>query len=174
VSVLKFLYRIVDKSEIKKVLENEKNGVVNANLSAFASSELYQWFGYFAIIGLCRVHVITGDYYLAVKTLDPIDIEQKKVRYAKITGAYITIHYYLGFCYLMMRRYRDALKIFERVLLYISRMKQFHTRQYDQVRLVHLVWIRSWVSQYPFACLEEEREDVCSLGDSARLLPAPH
>jgi translation initiation factor 3 subunit L len=134
VGVLKILSRIIEKSEIKKVLENEKAGVgaSSVSLSVFASSELYQWFGYFSIIGLCRLHVITGDYYLAVKTLDQIDIDQKKVRYAKITGAYITIHYYLGFSYLMMRRYRDALKIFERVLLYISRMKQFHTRQYDQ------------------------------------------
>jgi len=126
------LARIIEKSEIKKVLENEKNPGTHSKLSPFATNEIYQWFGYFSIIGLCRFHVITGDYYLAVKTLDPIDIDQKKVRYAKITGAYITIHYYLGFSYLMMRRYRDALKIFERVLLYISRMKQFHTRQYDQ------------------------------------------
>jgi translation initiation factor 3 subunit L len=100
VGVLKILSRIIEKSEIKKVLENEKAygflqplsvqilllslifsgvGASAPSLSPFASSELYQWFGYFSIIGLCRLHVITGDYYLAVKTLDQIDIDQKKV-----------------------------------------------------------------------------------------------
>lgn len=55
-----------------------------------------------------------------------------------MTGAFVALHYYLGFSYLMMHRYRDAHKVFERVLLYISRMKQFHTRQYDQVRISFL------------------------------------
>jgi len=33
---------------------------------------------------------------------------------------------------MMLRRYQDAIKMFTSVLLYISRMRQYHTRQYDQ------------------------------------------
>jgi len=69
---------------------------------------------------------------MALKSLEPIDIHKKKSRYAKVTAAYISLYYYAGFSYMMVRRYQDAIKMFTSVLLYISRMKQYHTRQYDQ------------------------------------------
>lgn len=49
--------------------------------SAFASSELYQWYGYLALISLSRMHAITGDYYSAVKALDSINVDQKRVHF---------------------------------------------------------------------------------------------
>jgi len=132
VSVLKYLHRFIAKSDIANTLEREKNGGQANPANAFATSQLYQYFGYFSIIGLCRLHCILGDYYMALKTLDPIELNQKKSRYAKITAAYIALYYYAGFSYMMVRRYHDAIKMFASVLLYISRMKQYHTRQYDQ------------------------------------------
>merc|ERR1711871_534163 len=41
----------------------------------------------------------------------------------------------MGFSYMMMRRYVDAIKCFTNILLFISRTKQYHTRsyQYDQI-----------------------------------------
>jgi hypothetical protein len=43
----------------------------------------------------------------------------------------------MGFAYLMMRRYMDAIKTFCNILLYIARTKQYHTRscQYEMARL---------------------------------------
>ncbi len=52
-------------------------GIVSSGQSAFASSELYHYLGYWSLLGLCRMHVLLGDYYLAVKTLDPIQIHSK-------------------------------------------------------------------------------------------------
>jgi len=69
---------------------------------------------------------------MALKTLEPIELHKKKSRYAKITAAYIALYYYTGFSYMMVRRYQDAIKMFSSILLYISRAKQFYTRQYDQ------------------------------------------
>lgn len=45
----------------------------------FAHSELYVWLGYFSLIGLCRLNTVTGDYYMAIKSIDAIDISQKRV-----------------------------------------------------------------------------------------------
>lgn len=48
----------------------------------------------------------------------------------------ITTSYYVGFAYMMMRRYADAIQTFSSILLYIQRTKQlFQTRSYqnDQV-----------------------------------------
>jgi len=138
VSVLKLLHRLVDKSHIKETLEREKKGLTADPHNLFASSQVYQFLGYWSIIGLCRVHVILGDYFLALKSLDPIEIHKKKAKYTQVTTAYISLYYYLGFSYLMLRRYHDSIKTFSHILLYISRVKQFQTRQYDQKKNDHM------------------------------------
>jgi len=85
------------------------------------------------------MHVILGDYFMALKSLDCIEIHKKKARYTQVTTAYITLYYYLGFSYLMVRRYHDSIKTFTHILLYISRVnKQSQTRQYDQKKNDHM------------------------------------
>jgi len=78
--------------------------------------------------------VLLGDYYLALKTISPIQLHTKGLL-TKVTACHISCYYYLGFVYMMMRRYVDAIKTFANVLLYISRVKQYHARsyQYDQI-----------------------------------------
>jgi RNA polymerase I-associated factor PAF67 len=55
-----------------------------------------------------------------------------------VTAAHVATYYYVGFCYIMLRRYPDAIRTFVTILNFIMRMKQYHTRsyQYDQVSLV--------------------------------------
>jgi len=91
--------------------------------------------GYFSIIGLLRLHVLLGDYYLALRMLDNIELNKKGI-FNRVTACYITTFYYVGFAYVMMRRYRDAASAFSHILYFISSTKQYHTRsyQYDQVR----------------------------------------
>lgn len=45
----------------------------------YGSKPLYRMLGYFSIIGLLRVHVLLGDYTLALKMMDEIELS-KKVR----------------------------------------------------------------------------------------------
>jgi RNA polymerase I-associated factor PAF67 len=54
---------------------------------------------------------------------------------SRFAGANIALYYYGGFCYLMMRRFLDAARAFNTVLVYINRVKQFHARsaQYEQI-----------------------------------------
>jgi len=131
VQTLKYLLRIVQKSEVKQTLENEKLGLSAA--SNFASSPLYHYLGYWSLIGLCRMHVLLGDYYLAVKTLEPIQIHSKS-KYTQVSSAYVAVHYYLGFSLLMLRRYHDAIEILSGFLLYIGRAKKAQASQYDQAK----------------------------------------
>lgn len=130
VQTLKYLQRIVQKSEVKQTLENEKLGL-SVKKSAFANSDLYHSLGYWSLIGLCKIHVLLGDYYLAVKTMDPIKIHSK-AKYTQVSSAYVAVHYHLGFSFLMLRRYHDAIEILTGILLYIGRAKKVQTTQYDQ------------------------------------------
>jgi hypothetical protein len=43
----------------------------------FGSKPLYRSLGYFSLIGLLRVHVLLGDYTLALKVMDNIELTPK-------------------------------------------------------------------------------------------------
>lgn len=90
--------------------------------------------GYFSLIGLLRMHCLLADYRLALQTIQHIDLSKKGL-FTRVTACHITIYYYVGFSYLMSRRYVDAIKTFSSILFYIGRTKQYHTRsyQYDQI-----------------------------------------
>ena len=61
--------------------------------------------------------------------------------YSRVPACQITTFYYVGFCYMMMRRYQDAIRTLSNVLLYIQRTKQmFQSRAqlYDQVFIQYI------------------------------------
>eukprot|EP01121_Diplochlamys_sp_Union-15-3_P007954 TRINITY_DN206_c0_g1_i1.p1 TRINITY_DN206_c0_g1~~TRINITY_DN206_c0_g1_i1.p1 ORF type:complete len:496 (-),score=58.76 TRINITY_DN206_c0_g1_i1:24-1469(-) len=106
-SVLKYLYSFVNKAES---LEEENDG-----------GDVYKMLGYFCTIGLLRIHCSLGDYHLALKSVSKIDLHKKGL-FTQVTACHISLYYYLGFAYMMMRRFVDATKAFSNILLYISRI----------------------------------------------------
>merc|ERR1719198_1760336 len=102
--------------------------------SKFASSSLYKMLAHFALVGLLRIHCLLADYQLALSIISPIDLSKKGL-FTRVTACHISVFYYVGFAYLMLRRYADATKTFSSILFYIGRTKQYHTRsyQYDQI-----------------------------------------
>ncbi|KAK0169775.1 hypothetical protein PV328_010416 [Microctonus aethiopoides] len=134
--VLNVLHYLVDKSKIKSQLEvYASGGDPDSVAGAFGKLSLYKMLGYFALIGLLRLHSLLGDYYQAIKVLENVEI-YKKSAYSHVPGCQISTAYYVGFAYMMMRRYADAIRTFSGILLYIQRTKQlFTTRSYqnDQI-----------------------------------------
>jgi len=128
-SVLNVLYSLIQRSQISEQLQAQKRG---ENAAAFAgeygSRPLYQMLGYFSIIGLLRVHTLLGDFSLALKTLDDVELNKKSM-FARVMAAHFTTYYYVGFCYMMMRRYADAIRMFSHILVYVSRTKNFNKGQ---------------------------------------------
>ena len=134
-SVLNVLHSLVEKARVNEQLDMYKNGEdPTGQLGEFADNSLYKMLGYFSLIGLCRLHCLLGDYSQALKVIGHID-QGKKGLYARVPSCQITTYYYIGFAYMMMRRYEDAIRTFMSILLYIQRTKQYHTRsyQYDQI-----------------------------------------
>ncbi|KAL2236060.1 UNVERIFIED_CONTAM: Eukaryotic translation initiation factor 3 subunit L [Sesamum indicum] len=136
--VLNYLQALVEKSMIIQILEQEKEG-----LEQFTATDGYDYsggsnvlkvLGYFSMIGLLRVHCLLGDYHTALKCLLPIDISQQGV-YTSVIGSHITTIYHYGFANLMLRRYTDAIREFNKILLYIFKTKQYHQKspQYEQI-----------------------------------------
>ncbi|KAK6912715.1 Translation initiation factor 3 complex subunit L [Dillenia turbinata] len=136
--VLNFLQALVEKSQIIHILEQEKEG-----LEQFTATDGYDYnggsnvlkvLGYFSMVGLLRVHCLLGDYETGLKCLLPIDISRQGV-YTSVIGSHITTIYHYGFANLMLRRYTDAIREFNKILLYIYKTKQYYQKspQYEQI-----------------------------------------
>ena len=101
----------------------------------FGNQPLYKLLGYFSVIGLLRVHVLLGDYTLALKMLDHVELNKKSSLITRVTACHVATYYYIGFAYMMLGRYPDAVRSFTHILVFIMRLRQYHTRsyQYDQI-----------------------------------------
>ncbi|CDK25674.1 unnamed protein product [Kuraishia capsulata CBS 1993] len=127
-SVLNALYSLVGRSNIVEQLKYNNVGGEQAPKEIagdYGSLSLYRNLGYFSIIGLLRIHTLLGDYTLALKTMEHIELN-KKAFFTKVPGCHFTTYYYVGFCYLMMGRYQDAVKTFQHILLFILRTKNLN------------------------------------------------
>lgn len=134
--VLNVLHSMVDKSNINQQLEAyTQGGNPDKVAGEFGRHSLYKMMGYFSLVGLLRLHSLLGDYYQAIKVLENIELSKKSL-YSRVPGCQITMYYYVGFGYMMMRRYADAIRTFSNILLYIQRTKSmFQTKTYqnDQI-----------------------------------------
>ncbi|KAF8631456.1 hypothetical protein AX15_002394 [Amanita polypyramis BW_CC] len=137
-SVLNVLYSLIQKSRINEYIAAQQQGKSPEELvevvGEYGQRPLYRMLGYFSIIGLLRVHVLLGDFTLALKVMDNVELNQKSP-FTRVTACHVTMYYYVGFCYTMLRRYSDAIRTFITILNFIMRMRQYHTRsyQYDQI-----------------------------------------
>ncbi|KAG7527756.1 hypothetical protein FFLO_06618 [Filobasidium floriforme] len=133
-SVLNVLYSLVQKSQINEQLVAEKNGSSPEEVAEIAgdygSKPLYRNLGYFSLICLLRVHTLLGDPTLALQTMQNMDLSNNSLL-TKITACHVTTYYHVGFAYMALGRYPDAIKIFVSVLIFFNRMKQYHTRSYQ-------------------------------------------
>ncbi|GAB2284851.1 hypothetical protein Dimus_019304 [Dionaea muscipula] len=136
--VLNFLQALVEKSMIIEILEREKQGIeqftATDGYDYNGGSNVLKVLGYFSMVGLLRVHCLLGDYQSGLKCLRPIDISQQGV-YSSVIGSHIATIYHYGFANLMLRRYVDAIREFNKILVYIFKTKQYHQKspQYEQI-----------------------------------------
>ena len=129
-SVLNVLHSLVDKSKINEQLR-EFNAGRDPDLVAdeFGKQPLYKMLGYFSLIGLLRLHSLLGDYYQSIKVLENIDLHRQPIQnlsLARVLACQMTTFYYVGFAYMMMRRYADAIRTFCNILIYLQRTRQMY------------------------------------------------
>merc|ERR1712110_563203 len=136
--VLNVLHSMVDKSNINKQLEMYSNGK-DPDLVAgeFGRHPLYKMLGYFSLVGLLRLHSLLGDFHQAIKVLENVELNKKSL-YSRVPGCQISMYYYVGFAYMMMRRYQDAIRTLSNCLLYVQRTKSMFANKtqgglYDQI-----------------------------------------
>lgn len=136
--LLQLLHTIIDRSNIRAVIDRERErgaGATATGDEASAPSNTYKMLGYFSIVGLVRMHSLLGDYYSTLQVLGNIDVSRKGV-HTRVPACHISLSYYVGFAYMMVRRYLDAIRTFSNILLYISRTERFHSRSYQHEQMM--------------------------------------
>lgn len=133
-SVLNVLHSLVQKSNINQQLEVfSRGGNPDEVAGEYGSRPLYKMLGYFSLIALLRLHSQLGDYYQAIKVLQHLELNRKGL--SRVPACQVSTYYYVGFAYMMMRRYEDAIRTFSNVLVYISRTKSsFQSSRSYQLR----------------------------------------
>lgn len=138
-SVLSYLHALVNKSNIIPWLlqDGQPIGSSDPEEKTFdiSTRSTYRYIGYFSIIGLLRVNTLLGDYRLALMVLQPLNFDVSSALFTHVTACHTSVYYYMGFCYIMLRRYEDAVRVFSSTVNHISRIKHHHTRsyQYEQI-----------------------------------------
>ncbi|KAJ3853959.1 RNA polymerase I-associated factor PAF67-domain-containing protein [Lentinula lateritia] len=162
-SVLNVLYSLIQKSKINEYIvalkeeqrkENSRPAEEVAQfISPYTALPLYRTLGYFSVLGLLRVHVLLGDFTLGLKVMDQVGefllggssfgAKTNKSSFTALPtlpATHISTHYYVGFCYMMLRRYPDAIRTFVTVLNFFQRMQRMRNYsgyerkdQYDQI-----------------------------------------
>ena len=79
----------------------------------FGNHSLYKNLGYFSLIGLLRLHCQLGDYHQALLAVANVQLSKKVLATTRVPAGQISLYYYVGFCYLMMRRYKVRADIHE-------------------------------------------------------------
>jgi len=140
--VMGYLQKMVSKSEINQILRDDANDPEACRLHLALAGEVgishvQNVLGYFSLVSMARVHVMCGDYYTALKTVDNLDFRGNTTdqvpMYMRVTSCYITLYYNMGFSFMMMRRYSEAVKTLTQVLLYIQRTQHLaQPYQYEQ------------------------------------------
>ncbi|CRG93700.1 eukaryotic translation initiation factor 3 subunit, putative [Plasmodium gallinaceum] len=136
--VLEVLHSLLLKAEFTSLPEEERSTFVNNvfNINNDDLTSKYQ-FGYFACCILLNLYVLMGDYHTALKIISNIELNHKAL-YWKVTICHISIFYNIAFCYMMLKRYNDSIKILSQILIYLSKQKiHLSNQQRYQQSLIH-------------------------------------
>jgi len=127
--VLDYLDKLIKSSLIEEYLADPSNPTGRTG-GAF-TDESVRLIGYFALMQLLRMHSLLGDYHGAMKTIERIDFHVEVPLFYQIPACHVTLYYYMGFAYLMLRRYVDSIATFSNILSFLSKTAGVNSLSYQ-------------------------------------------
>ncbi|KIJ60780.1 hypothetical protein HYDPIDRAFT_43113 [Hydnomerulius pinastri MD-312] len=102
-SVLNVLYSLIQKSRVNEWLKARTEGKTDEEIEEVAGEygarPLYRQLGYFSLIGLLRVHVLLGDFTLALKIVEQVGLGLslgQKAPFTAPTASHVSTAYHAG------------------------------------------------------------------------------
>lgn len=136
--VLMYLHQVAKHSQIEGYLKAgpQEEGSENAVTGAAYTDEPTRLLGYFSLMQLLRMHSLLGDYHTAMQTIQFIDFNEEVPLFYKIPACHVTLYYYMGFAFLMMRRYADSVRCFGDLLVFLSKTSGVNSLSYQYDAMV--------------------------------------
>lgn len=146
----------VTKWNIRKVQEvlfnvTQGSGIFSVS-SAAADSNVQQApaasiekLGYFALVGLCRLQLVLGDYHTTL-ALHKVLASEALRQLTHVHACNVMVRYCNGVACLMTRRYAEAAKIFSSALMYTKRVGAHNSHHHKMIlkqsdKMLHLLAI---------------------------------
>lgn len=129
-TVYSYLRRLTRRGQVAALLQAHRqtgtpSGALDIDAAVRAGqtpSKAHFAIGYFALFGLSRLECLVGDYHGCLEALNHVVLATDHEIYHRVFGCYLNCMYHAGFAYLMMRRYKDAIRIFSSVLANVFRL----------------------------------------------------
>lgn len=133
-AVLNILLQLTEKCNINEQLIATKAGetITEEIAGEFGMKPIYSMTGFFSLVGLLRLYCLLGDYHMALSCIEHIQFKDKDMM-ALVPACQITANYYAGFAFFMIRKYANTIQLYQHILGYMQRTKQFFQNRSFQV-----------------------------------------
>lgn len=119
-TVVQYLRSLISRGQIRDVLKSRReHGSVAAGDE---SNNVRFLLGYFSITELSRLFCLIGNYEDALEVLEPLSLGDRDELYTQVLVCNINVFYHTGVCFLMLRRYTDAIAVFGDLVALSSRV----------------------------------------------------
>ncbi|CBH15481.1 EIF3-interacting protein, putative [Trypanosoma brucei gambiense DAL972] len=171
---VQMMEKVISESGIEEVMESDKAD----DITKSGENHVRWMSGFFGIITVAKINVLLGDYNSALSVLKPLDIygRGKKIL-AEVAPANVSLMYYVGFSYLMLRRYADASRVFRQSLSAKVSSRKFSERVRLDCAFMHVVSCilcgtqpdnLSWLMDSRKLQVLEDDKELLATGDEER------
>ena len=132
--VLMYLHELAEKSGIEAYLTSSAEEQAAGQENVF-KYEVVRRMGYFSMMQLLRMSLL-GDYQMALETVQNVDFGAELPRFYEIPAFHVSLFYYMGFAYMMMRRYVDAIRVFCQIPSFMQKTSRVNDLSYQFATMV--------------------------------------
>lgn len=95
---------------------------LSGGASASNSSPFLVQFGYFASIECARLECLLGDFNASLAAIADISLTDRNELFMSIPVCHFNVCYHAGVCYMMLRKFTEAIHIFGEVVVFVARI----------------------------------------------------
>jgi translation initiation factor 3 subunit L len=118
-TVVQYLRSLISRGQVRAALKSRRE---QGSVAAGDESNVRFLLGYFSITELSRLFCLIGNYEDALEVLEPLSLGDRDELYTQVLVCNINVFYHTGVCFLMLRRYTDAIAVFGDLVALSSRV----------------------------------------------------
>ena len=116
-SVVQILRGVIKASNI---VDFQNSNISRETGHTTIAASLHLSLGYFSMIELARVECLIGDYTASLQAISSIRLLDRSEFFSIVPTSFVNTLYHAGVCFIMLRRYADAIDTLSSLILYVT------------------------------------------------------